>query len=86
MFRGRCQMDGKWMTVEFTEKEMGDFLRRVADFNKEAWKESVRCALELKQSDALREEQEFDVARLFFDKLALNTFSVVHNQSQNMRQ
>jgi hypothetical protein len=79
-------MDGKWMTVEFTEKEMGDFLRRVADFNKEAWKESVRCALELKQSDALREEQEFDVARLFFDKLALNTFSVVHNQSQNMRQ
>jgi hypothetical protein len=85
MFRGRNQVDGKWSTMEFSDEEMGKFLRRVADFNKEAWKESVRCAVELKQSDALREEQEFEIAKLFFDKLALNTFSVVHNQAQNMR-
>lgn len=86
MFRGKCQMDGKWVSAEFSDKEMGEFLKRVAEFNKEAWKESVRCVVELKQSDALAENQEFEVAKLFFDKLALNTFSVVHNQSQNMRQ
>lgn len=85
MFRGRNQEDGKWVTQEFTEAEMGDFLRRVSAFNKEAWKESVRAAVELRESDMLKPEQEFEVAKILFDKLGLNTFSVVNNQSQHMR-
>jgi hypothetical protein len=85
MFRGRNQVDGKWVTQEYDDKDMKAFLDRVAEFNKEAWKASVRAARELVESDFLKSEQEFQAVLAFFDKLALNTFSVVHNQSQNMR-
>lgn len=86
MFRGRNQVDGKWVTQEYTNEEMGDFLKRVSEFNIAAWKESVRAAVELKDSDMLKPEQEFEFAKLMFDKLGLNTFSVVNNQSQHMRE
>jgi len=85
MFRGRNQVDGKWVTQEYTDDEMSDFLKRVSEFNKEAWMESVRAAVELKDLDMLKPEQEFEFAKLMFDKLGLNTFSVVNNQSQHMR-
>jgi hypothetical protein len=85
MFRGRNQVGGKWVTQEYTDAEMKQFLDRVAEFNKEAWKASVRSAVELREGDFASGEQEFELAKLFFDKLGLNTFSVVNNQSQNMR-
>ena len=85
MFRGRNQLDGKWVTQEFSAVEMLDIMKLVSEFNKAAWKESVRAAKELGESDFLKPEHEFDAAKAFFDKLGLNTFSVVNNQAQNMR-
>jgi hypothetical protein len=85
MFRGKNQLDGKWVTQEFSAVEMLGFMKLVSDFNKEAWKESVRAAKELRESDFLTPELEFDAAKAFFDKLGLNTFSVVNNRAQNMR-
>ena len=86
MFRGRNQVDGKWVTQEYSDDEMGVFLKRVSEFNKAAWKESVRAAVELRECDKVKPEHEFEVAKLLFDKLGLNTFSVVNNQSQHMRE
>ena len=85
MFRGRNQVDGKWVTQEFDDREMSDFLDRVTEFNKLAWKNAVRAVQELRESDMLKAEHELQAVLAFFDRLSLNTFSVVNNQSQNRR-
>lgn len=85
MFRGRNQVDGKWVTQEFDEREMRVFLDKVTAFNKQAMKNAVETAIELRKEDVIKEEQEFEVVLSLFDKLALNTFSVVNNQAQHMR-
>jgi hypothetical protein len=85
MFRGKNQLDGQWVTQEFRDEEMTAFLIRVAKFNKEAWSASVRMVEELIVIEEIKSDDRFEAVKAFFDKLALNTFSVVHNQSQNLR-
>jgi hypothetical protein len=86
MFRGRNTVDGRWVTQEFSDEEMEGFLKRVSEFNMKAFKQAVRDSIELRESDHIREEQQFHVVVALFDKLGLNTFSVVHNQAQNMKE
>lgn len=78
-------MDGKWVTQEFTDEEMHKFLDRVAEFDKHAMEVAVKKTGELRNAGIISEENEFNVTLALFDKLSLNTFSVVHNQAQNMR-
>jgi hypothetical protein len=85
MFRGRNQVDGKWVTQEFSVEEMLDFLTKVSNFNKAAWMRSVQDARDMLAADKPTPENEFELAKVLFDKLGLNTFSVIHNQAQNMR-
>lgn len=85
MFRGRNQEAGKWVTQELTDAEMRELLDKVADFNKQALKLSVERAVELKSEDVIKEEHEFQVAMALFDKLGLQTFSVVKNRVDHLR-
>jgi len=85
MFRGRNQVDGRWVTQEFTDEEMRKFLDRVAEFDKQAMKVAVEKAIELRKEDVIKEGNEFEVAMALFEKLSLQTFSVVNNHTKNMR-
>lgn len=85
MFRGRNQEAGRWVTQELTDSEMGELLDKVAEFNKQALKLSVERAVELKREDVIKEEHEFQVAMALFDKLGLQTFSVVKNRVDHLR-
>jgi len=85
MFRGKNQVDGKWVMQEFTDEEMRGFLDRVAEFDKQAMKVAVEKAIELSKEDVIKDGNEFQVALALFDKLSLQTFSVVSNHAKNMR-
>ena len=85
MFRGRNQEAGKWVTQELTDSEMRQLLDKVADFDKEAMKLSVEKAVELKKEDVIKDEHEFQVALALFDKLSIQTFSVVKNRVDHLR-
>jgi hypothetical protein len=84
MFRGRAKEEGRWVTQELTDSEMRELLEKTNALNKEAMKLSVRTAVELRQEDAIKEEHEFQVALALFDKLGMQSFSVVNNRIQNM--
>jgi len=85
MFRGRNQVDGRWVTQEFSDDEMQDFLRKVSQFNKLAWAQAMQDTRDMRMAEHVKPENEFELAKVLFDKLGLNTFSVIHNQAQNMR-
>lgn len=85
MFRGRNQEAGKWVTMELTDVDMKGLLDMVTKFNIEAWKESVRAVRELAEGDFVKDTEETNAVRQFFDKLSIQTFSVVKNRVDNLR-
>lgn len=80
MFRGKSF---KGETQMFSPEEMRNMLDEVTAFNKQAMKNSVETAIELGKEDTIKPEQEFQVAMAMFDKLSLQTFSVVNNRAMN---
>jgi hypothetical protein len=84
MFRGRGKEAGRWITVELTDAEMRELLDKTVAFNKQAFKLAAQTAVELKQEDVIQEADELRVAFAIFDKLGMQSFSLINNRIQNL--
>jgi hypothetical protein len=84
MFRGNMKMDGKFQRVELTEDEMNELLVLAATFNRKAYAAAKQQATILLGSNDITKDELHQVTLAIFDKLAIQTFSVVNNRIVNL--
>jgi len=86
MLRKIVKSEGDWTVMELSPDEVLVAFTQVRKFNMQAWKDAMADASEILTELKLPTDSKsvVELAKVFFDKYAMQSFSVLKNHADNI--
>jgi len=74
--------EGRWVVAELSKEEVSEAVQKVREFNREAWRMCLEDAKHLFPD--YPSDKQFEIAKILFDKLAMQSFSVLRSMADTI--